>query len=76
MADHIPQGVPHERDGHLRVTYNDIHILIGNAAQKIREEFDPDLMVAIGGGGFIPARIAVSSYERVTEPATSVRSVS
>ncbi|KAK4050493.1 hypothetical protein OIO90_005076 [Microbotryomycetes sp. JL221] len=43
MADHIPVGVPHERDGHLRVTYNDIHCL-----------------VAIGGGGFIPARIARS----------------
>ncbi|KAK4055312.1 hypothetical protein OIV83_000595 [Microbotryomycetes sp. JL201] len=57
MADHIPQGVPHEHDGHLRVTYNDIHVLIGNTAAKIRDEFSPDLMCAIGGGGFIPARI-------------------
>ncbi|KAM0793347.1 hypothetical protein ACM66B_000802 [Microbotryomycetes sp. NB124-2] len=57
MADHIPVGVPHEHDGHLRVTYNDIHISIANAATQIREQFDPDLMCAIGGGGFIPARI-------------------
>ncbi|TFK71612.1 PRTase-like protein [Pluteus cervinus] len=41
---------------HLRVTYNDIHNLIRKATPKIAE-FDPDLMVAIGGGGFFPARV-------------------
>ncbi|KAL7416910.1 hypothetical protein BDY24DRAFT_378680 [Mrakia frigida] len=44
-------------DGHLRVTYNDVHILIGNRAKQIKAEFDPDLMIAIGGGGFFPARV-------------------
>ncbi|KAL7007217.1 hypothetical protein EMMF5_003056 [Cystobasidiomycetes sp. EMM_F5] len=44
-------------DGHLRVTYNDIHKLIKNAAEKIKTEFRPDLFVAIGGGGFAPSRI-------------------
>ncbi|KAG8679140.1 hypoxanthine-guanine phosphoribosyltransferase, partial [Ceratobasidium sp. 395] len=44
-------------DGHLRATYNEIHMLIGAAAQKIEKEFAPDLFVAIGGGGFFPARV-------------------
>ncbi|KAF9457530.1 hypothetical protein BDZ94DRAFT_1272958 [Collybia nuda] len=42
---------------HLRVTYNHIHNLIRNATPKIATEFNPDLLIAIGGGGFIPARI-------------------
>ncbi|KAG9124923.1 hypoxanthine-guanine phosphoribosyltransferase [Ceratobasidium sp. 392] len=46
-----------EHDGHLRATYNEIHTLIGSAAQKIEKEFAPDLFVAIGGGGFFPARV-------------------
>ncbi|KAG9102919.1 hypoxanthine-guanine phosphoribosyltransferase [Ceratobasidium sp. 370] len=46
-----------EHDGHLRATYNEIHMLIGAAAQRIEKEFAPDLFVAIGGGGFFPARV-------------------
>ncbi|KZP01696.1 PRTase-like protein [Calocera viscosa TUFC12733] len=42
---------------HLGATYNEIHTLIGKAADKIREQFAPDMMVAIGGGGFFPARV-------------------
>ncbi|KZT59901.1 PRTase-like protein [Calocera cornea HHB12733] len=42
---------------HIGATYNEIHTLIGNAAEKIREQFGPDIMVAIGGGGFFPARV-------------------
>ncbi|KAG8744192.1 hypoxanthine-guanine phosphoribosyltransferase [Ceratobasidium sp. 414] len=37
-----------EHDGHLRATYNEIHMLIGAAAQRIEKEFAPDLFVAIG----------------------------
>lgn len=44
-------------DDHFRPTYEDIHVQIGEAARKIKAEFDPDLMVAIGGGGFYPARV-------------------
>jgi len=44
-------------DGHLRATYNEIHDTIGKAAKRIEEEFKPDLFVAIGGGGFFPARV-------------------
>jgi len=38
------------------LTYNDVHILIEKMAVEINK-FKPDFMVAIGGGGFIPARI-------------------
>lgn len=41
---------------HFRTTYNDVHNLIKNAAPKIAE-FKPDLFIAIGGGGFFPARV-------------------
>ena len=39
-------------------TYNDIHNTIQKLANQIQQEgFDPDVIVAIGTGGFIPARI-------------------
>ncbi|EKD02450.1 transferase [Trichosporon asahii var. asahii CBS 8904] len=41
----------------LRLSYNDIHNAIAATAPKIKEQFSPDLFIAIGGGGFIPARI-------------------
>ncbi|KAI0323827.1 PRTase-like protein [Cubamyces sp. BRFM 1775] len=41
---------------HLRVTYNDVHNLIRESAKKIAE-FKPDMLIAIGGGGFFPARV-------------------
>lgn len=44
-------------DGHLRVTYQEIHKLIATSAARIKSEFKPDLFVAIGGGGFFPARV-------------------
>ena len=44
-------------DGHVRVTYEDIHTTIANASATIRDEFGPEIMIAIGGGGFFPARV-------------------
>ena len=42
----------------LYFTYNDIHKTIKKLSIEIAEaDFKPDLMVAIGTGGFIPARI-------------------
>jgi hypothetical protein len=35
-------------DNHIRLTYNDIHKLIGGSATKIQEEFAPDVLIAIG----------------------------
>lgn len=44
-------------DGKSYVSYDQIHILCQRAGEKILKEFPPDLVIAIGGGGFIPARI-------------------
>ncbi|KAF8269851.1 PRTase-like protein [Lactarius quietus] len=41
---------------HVRVTYNDVHNIIKRSAEKVNE-FKPDLVIAIGGGGFFPARV-------------------
>ncbi|KAK9236959.1 phosphoribosyltransferase-like protein [Lipomyces kononenkoae] len=38
------------------ISYNHVHKLCQRSAEEIKK-FKPDLMVAIGGGGFIPARI-------------------
>ncbi|KAM0755525.1 PRTase-like protein [Meredithblackwellia eburnea MCA 4105] len=48
-------GTP--EDGHVRCTYQEIHVTIGETAKRIKKEFNPDIMVAIGGGGFFPARV-------------------
>ncbi|KAF9078088.1 phosphoribosyltransferase-like protein [Rhodocollybia butyracea] len=42
---------------HWHVTYNHIHKIIQKCTPRIAAEFNPDLMVAIGGGGFFPARV-------------------
>ncbi len=39
------------------LTYDDMHKLVSSSSQKLIE-FSPDIIVAIGGGGFIPSRIA------------------
>ncbi len=39
-------------------TYNDIHNIIRNTARTIADHnYEPDYLLAIGGGGLIPARI-------------------
>lgn len=38
------------------ISYNNVHQLCQESAQRIKK-FKPDLIIAIGGGGFIPARI-------------------
>lgn len=39
------------------MSYNDIHKAIQDTAVEIKKDFAPTLFIAIGGGGFIPARI-------------------
>ncbi len=47
------------------VGYNTVHKLIKGLAKKIEAEgFDPDVIVAIGSGGFIPARIMKTFINR------------
>ncbi|KAG5722159.1 Xanthine phosphoribosyltransferase 1 [Termitomyces sp. T112] len=52
---------------HWRVTYNDIHNLIRGVTPKLAQDFNPDLMVAIGGGGFFPARVMRTFLREITE---------
>ncbi|RUS32529.1 hypothetical protein BC938DRAFT_475161 [Jimgerdemannia flammicorona] len=41
------------------LSYNQIHTAIRESVERfsINDDFQPDIMIAIGGGGFIPARI-------------------
>ncbi|KAF8537868.1 phosphoribosyltransferase-like protein [Trichophaea hybrida] len=39
------------------ITYNQVHKLCQRAAPQILSEIKPHLMIAIGGGGYVPARI-------------------
>ncbi|KAF8479790.1 PRTase-like protein [Russula ochroleuca] len=41
---------------HFRITYNQVHNLIKRSAKEIAD-FKPDVLLAIGGGGFFPARV-------------------
>lgn len=38
------------------ISYNNVHQLVQQSAEGIKQ-FKPDIIIAIGGGGFIPARI-------------------
>ncbi len=49
----------------LYVSYNTVHKLIKKLAKQITDSgFDPDVIVAIGSGGFIPARIIKTFINR------------
>jgi uncharacterized protein len=39
------------------VTYNEVHNQCKEGSKKILKDFQPNLMIAIGGGGYVPARI-------------------
>lgn len=57
-------AAPELPDDHYRITYEDIHLHIAETAKQIRATFSPDLMVAIGGGGFFPARVLRTFLKR------------
>ncbi|KIY52842.1 PRTase-like protein [Fistulina hepatica ATCC 64428] len=56
---------------HYHVTYNAIHETIQNTVSKIAEEFDPDILVAIGDG-FFPARV-MRTFLRQNTPKTAIQ---
>lgn len=52
-------------DTKIYVTYNDIHQAVKRLAEQVQESgFEPDVIVAIGSGGFIPARILKTFINR------------
>ncbi|PTB44625.1 uncharacterized protein TrAFT101_003175 [Trichoderma asperellum] len=59
----------------LYVTYNDVHKLCQQAAPKILEEFKPQLMIAIGGGGYVPARILRSFLKQPGSPNIPIQAI-
>ncbi|KAF2748001.1 hypoxanthine guanine phosphoribosyltransferase [Sporormia fimetaria CBS 119925] len=57
------------------VTYNQVHKLCQEAAPKILDEFRPNLMVAIGGGGYVPARILRSFLKKPGSPNIPIQAI-
>jgi hypothetical protein len=54
-----------EIQGKYFLSYEHVHISVRALAERITEAgFDPDLIVAIGSGGFIPARILKTYIKR------------
>lgn len=46
----------HPRDD-VGLTLSQVHKLCQASAERILSDFQPNLMIAIGGGGYVPARI-------------------
>ncbi|KAF2487642.1 hypoxanthine guanine phosphoribosyltransferase [Neohortaea acidophila] len=57
------------------VTYNQVHKLCQESADQILSEFKPNLMVAIGGGGYVPARILRSFLKRDGNPNIPIQAI-
>ncbi|BDD54970.1 hypoxanthine-guanine phosphoribosyltransferase [Monascus purpureus] len=57
------------------VPYNQVHKLCQSSADKILNEFHPNLMIAIGGGGYVPARILRSFLKRPGEPNIPIQAI-
>ncbi|ROW01322.1 hypothetical protein VMCG_05909 [Cytospora schulzeri] len=59
----------------LYVTYNDVHKLCQESAANILENFKPHLMIAIGGGGYVPARILRSFLKTPGSPNIPIQAI-
>lgn len=57
------------------VTYNQVHKLCQEAAPRILEDFQPQLMIAIGGGGYVPARILRSFLKQPGSPNIPIQAI-
>ncbi|KAI6354866.1 hypoxanthine-guanine phosphoribosyltransferase [Pyricularia grisea] len=59
----------------LYVTYNDVHKLCQESAPQILSDFQPQLMIAIGGGGYVPARILRSFLKKPGNPNIPIQAI-
>ncbi|KAF2396169.1 hypoxanthine guanine phosphoribosyltransferase [Trichodelitschia bisporula] len=59
----------------LYVTYNQVHKLCQAAGERILNDFKPHLMIAIGGGGYVPARILRSFLRRPGSPNIPIQAI-
>ncbi|EMC92934.1 hypothetical protein BAUCODRAFT_27247 [Baudoinia panamericana UAMH 10762] len=57
------------------VTYNQVHKLCQDAAPRILSEFKPNLIIAIGGGGYVPARILRSFLKQPGAPNIPIQAI-
>lgn len=57
------------------VTYNEVHKQCQSKSDQILEEFKPNLMIAIGGGGYVPARILRSFLKRDGAPNIPIQAI-
>ncbi|CZS89600.1 hypoxanthine guanine phosphoribosyltransferase [Rhynchosporium agropyri] len=57
------------------LSYNDVHKLCQEAAPRILEDFKPQLIIAIGGGGYVPARILRSFLKQPGSPNIPIQAI-
>ncbi|KAF2016128.1 hypoxanthine guanine phosphoribosyltransferase [Aaosphaeria arxii CBS 175.79] len=57
------------------VTYNQVHKLCQESADRILNDFKPNLMIAIGGGGYVPARILRSFLKKPGAPNIPIQAI-
>ena len=58
----------------MYISYNNVHQLCQESANKIKQ-FKPDLIIAIGGGGFIPARMLRSFLKEPGQPNVRIMAI-
>ncbi|KAG7662908.1 HPT1 [[Candida] subhashii] len=58
----------------MYISYNNVHQLCQESADKIKA-FAPDLIIAIGGGGFIPARMLRSFLKEPGQPNVRIMAI-
>ncbi|ROT42620.1 hypoxanthine guanine phosphoribosyltransferase [Sodiomyces alkalinus F11] len=59
----------------LYVTYNEVHKLCQESAARILADINPQLMIAIGGGGYVPARILRSFLRQTGRPNIPIQAI-
>jgi len=57
------------------VTYNEVHKLCQVSAERILNDFQPQLMIAIGGGGYVPARMLRSFLKKEGSPNIPIQAI-
>lgn len=60
---------------HLGCYFNQVHKLCQEAAERLLSEFQPQLMIAIGGGGYVPARILRSFLKKPGSPNIPIQAI-
>ncbi len=66
-------GLPSKAAENL--TASQVHKLCQEAAPRILEDFKPQLMIAIGGGGYVPARILRSFLKQPGSPNIPIQAI-